>query len=84
MAGNLRSLLRQHLNLRNAHILKGPNREPEQEFADTLDQGRDAKLITEEDLNAALLLDIIARVAGPEGHPQYAAIEISIRLTSTT
>lgn len=45
VAGNRRSLLRQHLNLRNAPLLKGPNREPDREFADTLDRGRDAELI---------------------------------------
>ena len=48
VAGNIRSLLRQHLNLRNARMLKGPNREPDREFADSLDRGRDAELITEE------------------------------------
>ena len=46
VAGNLRSLLRQHLNLRNAHMLKGPNREPDWEFAETLDRAKDTGLIT--------------------------------------
>ena len=38
VASNLRSLLRQHLGLRNARILKGPEREPDEEFTATLDQ----------------------------------------------
>ena len=37
VANNLRSLLRQHLGLRNARIiLKGPNREADEEFAGAL------------------------------------------------
>ena len=52
VGGNIRSLLRQHLNLRNAHMLKGPNREPDREFAAALDRDRDAGLTTEEELNA--------------------------------
>ena len=46
VAGNPRSLLRQHLNPRTAPLLKGLNREPDWEFADSLDRGRDAELIT--------------------------------------
>ena len=36
-ASNLRSLLRKHLGLRNARILKGPDREPDGEFTAALE-----------------------------------------------
>ena len=77
-ASNLRSLLRQHLGLRNARILKGPNREPDEEFTAKLDQAQENGLITEEELGAALLLDVIARANTTDRQTVYAAIEISI------
>ena len=80
-ASNIRSLLRQHLGLRNARILKGPNREPDEELTEALDKARDSGLISEEALGAALLLDVIARVNTPEGKTQYAAVEISITVS---
>ena len=77
-ASNLRSLLRQHLGLRNARVLKGPNREPDEELTATLNQAQENGLITEEELGAALLLDVIARANTQDGQTVYAAIEISI------
>ena len=78
VTNNLRSLLRQHLRLRNARILKGPSREPDEELTEALDQARDKGLITEEELGAVLLLDVIARVNTPDQQTAYAAVEISI------
>ena len=78
VASNLRSLLRQHLGLRNTRILKGPNREPDEEFTEVLERAQQTGLIGEEELGAALLLDVIARVNTPEGQTQYAAVEVSI------
>jgi hypothetical protein len=77
-AGNLRSLLRQHLGLRNARILKGPDRDPDEELAATLDQAQENGLITEEELGAVLLLDVIARANTTDRQTVYAAVEISI------
>ena len=77
-ASNLRSLLRQHLGLRNARILKGPNREPDWEFADSLDRAQENRSITEEELAAALRLDVIAQARTADGQTVYAAVEISV------
>ena len=77
-AGNLRSLLRQRLGLRNARILKGPDREPDEELTATLDQAQANGLITEEELGAVLLLDVIARANTTDRQTVYAAVEISI------
>ena len=77
-AGNLRSLLGQRLGLRNARILKGPDREPDEEFTAALDRAQGNGLITEEELCAALLLDVIARANTTDRQTVYAAIEISI------
>ena len=77
-ASNLRSLLRQHLGLRNARILKGPNREPDEELTAALNRAQANGLITEEELGAALLLDVIARANTTDRQTVYAAIEISI------
>jgi hypothetical protein len=78
VTNNLRSLLRQHLRLRNARILKGPSREPDEELTEALDQARDKGLITEEELGAVLLLDVIARANTTDRQTVYAAVEISI------
>ena len=78
VANNLRSLLRRHLGLRTARILKGPNREADEEFAGALDQAQENGLITEEDLAAAPRLDIIARANTQDGRTVYAAIEVSV------
>ena len=80
-ASNLRSLLRQHLGLKNARILKDPNREPDEEFTESLERAGDTGLISEEDLSAALLLDVIARLDTPEGQTLYAAVEVSITVS---
>ena len=77
-ASNLRSLLRQRLGLQNARILKGPNREPDEELTATLDQAQANGLITEEELGAVLLLDVIARANTTDRQTVYAAVEISI------
>ena len=77
-ASNLRSLLRQRLGLRNARILKGPDREPDEELTAALDRAQANGLITEEELGGALLLDIIARANTEDGRTVYAAIEVSI------
>ena len=45
---------------------------------EALDQALDKGLISENDLGAALLLDVIARVNAPEGQTLYAAVEISV------
>ena len=78
VSSNLRSLLRQHLGLRNARILKGPDREPDEEFTAALDQAQENGLITGEELGGALLLDVIARANTQNGRTVYAAVEISI------
>ncbi len=77
-ASNLRSLLRQRLGLRNARILKGPNREPDEELTATLDQAQENGLITEEELGAVLLQGAIARANTTDRQTVYAAVEISI------
>ena len=78
VADNLHSLLRQHLGLRNTRILKGPNREADKEFAGALDQAQENGLITEEELAAALHLDIIARANTQDGRTVCAAMEVSV------
>lgn len=80
-ASNIRSLLRQHLGLRNARILKGPNREPDEDLMEALDQALEGGAISENDLGAALLLDVIARVNTPEQQNLYVAVEISITVS---
>ena len=80
VANNLRSLLREHLNLRNARILKGPNREIAEQLAEDLETARRNGLITEPELNAAFLLDIIAQVNTENQETQHVAIEISVTI----
>ena len=77
-ASNLRSLLRQHLGLRNARILKGPNQEPDEELTAKLDQAQANGLITEEELGAVLSQGSIARANTTDRQTVYAAVEISI------
>ena len=77
-ASNLRSLLRQHLGLRNARMLKGPNRETDEEFAAEMDKAQESGSITEEELNQVFLLDVIAQARAPDGRTVYAAIEVSV------
>ncbi len=77
-AGNLLSLLRQHLGLRKARILKGPNREADEEFARKMDQAQEDGSITEEELNQAFLLDVIAWARDLDRGDVYACVEISV------
>ncbi len=77
-AGNLRSLLRQHLRLRNARTLKGPNREADEQFAAAMDQAQENGAITEEELNQVFLLDIIARARDPGPGDVYVCLEVPV------
>ena len=66
VADNLRGFLLQYLRLRKARILKGINRDEDEEFASRMEQTQENGLITEDELAAALRLDIIAHVNYPD------------------